>query len=118
MTDLDDDGNERTRIVHDHRRSRASSRRSSPKASRSSYVNKTLDKKALSHLIDVCYRKHRNKATVLLADRLRSLGFEYATKAGVSDLHGSHGHPGRRRRSSSTRRRPRSSASSISTRKV
>ena len=47
-------------------------------------VNKTLDKKALSALIDACYRKHRNKATVLLADRLRSLGFEYATRAGVS----------------------------------
>ena len=48
------------------------------------YVNKTLDKKALSSLIDACYRRHRNKATVLLADRLRSLGFEYATKGGVS----------------------------------
>jgi DNA-directed RNA polymerase subunit beta' len=48
------------------------------------HVNKTLDKKALSSLIDACYRRHRNKATVLLADRLRSLGFEYATKAGVS----------------------------------
>src|SRR5262249_22775062 len=32
-------------------------------------VNKTLDKKALSTLIDACYRKHRNKSTVLLADR-------------------------------------------------
>jgi DNA-directed RNA polymerase subunit beta' len=47
-------------------------------------VNKTLDKKALSALIDACYRKHRNKATVLLADRLRSLGFEYATRSGAS----------------------------------
>jgi len=47
-------------------------------------VNKTLDKKALSSLIDACYRKHRNKATVLLADRLRTLGFDYATRAGVS----------------------------------
>src|SRR3981081_4269201 len=47
-------------------------------------VNKTLDKKALSSLIDACYRKHRNKATVLLADRLRTLGFEYATRSGVS----------------------------------
>ncbi len=47
-------------------------------------VNKTLDKKALSALIDACYRKHRNKATVLLADRLRSLGYENATRAGVS----------------------------------
>ncbi len=47
-------------------------------------VNKTLDKKALSALIDACYRKHQNKATVLLADRLRSLGYEYATRSGVS----------------------------------
>ncbi|MGE3635779.1 MAG: DNA-directed RNA polymerase subunit beta', partial [Sandaracinaceae bacterium] len=47
-------------------------------------VNKVLDKKALSRLIDDCYRRSRNKATVLLADRLRSLGFEMATRAGVS----------------------------------
>ena len=48
------------------------------------FVNKTLDKKALSALIDKCYREHRNKETVLLADRLRNLGFYYATRAGVS----------------------------------
>ncbi|MBK8253112.1 MAG: DNA-directed RNA polymerase subunit beta' [Polyangiaceae bacterium] len=48
------------------------------------YANKTLDKKALSGLIDVCYRIHRNKETVLLADRLRTLGFEHATRAGIS----------------------------------
>jgi DNA-directed RNA polymerase subunit beta' len=47
-------------------------------------VNKTLDKKALSALIDACYRRHRNKATVLLADRLRTLGFDYAMRSGVS----------------------------------
>jgi DNA-directed RNA polymerase subunit beta' len=47
-------------------------------------VNKTLDKKALSSLIDACYRLHRNKATVLLADRLRTLGFDYAMRSGVS----------------------------------
>jgi DNA-directed RNA polymerase subunit beta' len=47
-------------------------------------VNKTLDKKALSALIDACYRKHKNKATVLLADRLRSLGYDFATKSGTS----------------------------------
>ncbi len=47
-------------------------------------VNKTLDKKALSALIDACYRKHQNKATVLLADRLRSLGFDFATRSGAS----------------------------------
>src|SRR5690606_15005191 len=31
------------------------------------YVNRVLNKKALSELIDVCYRKHKNKETVLLA---------------------------------------------------
>ncbi len=47
-------------------------------------VNKALNKKALSELVDACYRKHKNKETVLLADRLRSLGFDFATKAGMS----------------------------------
>jgi DNA-directed RNA polymerase subunit beta' len=47
-------------------------------------VNKVLDKKALSQLIDAAYRNTGNKATVILADRLRTLGFEYATRAGVS----------------------------------
>ncbi|MCS6796923.1 MAG: DNA-directed RNA polymerase subunit beta' [Myxococcota bacterium] len=47
-------------------------------------VNRVLDKKALSALIDHCYRKSRNKATVLLADRLRTLGYEMATQAGIS----------------------------------
>jgi DNA-directed RNA polymerase subunit beta' len=47
-------------------------------------VNKVLDKKALSRLIDDCYRRSRNKATVLLADKLRTLGFEMSTQAGVS----------------------------------
>ena len=57
-------------------------------ARRSSYVNKMLDKKALCDLIDVCYRTHRNKETVLLADRLRTLGFEHATRGRHLDLHG------------------------------
>ncbi|RYZ68634.1 MAG: DNA-directed RNA polymerase subunit beta', partial [Proteobacteria bacterium] len=55
-----------------------------PKGLSFDLVNKSLDKKALSSLIDACYRKHRNKATVLLADRLRALGYEHATKSGSS----------------------------------
>jgi DNA-directed RNA polymerase subunit beta' len=47
-------------------------------------ANKVMNKKALSQLIDTCYRKHKNKETVLLADRLRTLGFTFATTAGVS----------------------------------
>ena len=48
------------------------------------HVNKTLDKKALSKLIDVVYRQHKNKHTVLLADKLRTMGFGWAMRAGIS----------------------------------
>jgi len=47
-------------------------------------INQVMDKKALGELIDQAYRRLGNKATVLLADRLRTLGYEYATKAGIS----------------------------------
>ncbi len=46
--------------------------------------NRVMDKKALSELMDSCYRLAGNKATVMLADKLRTLGFEFATKAGIS----------------------------------
>ncbi len=49
-----------------------------------SVINKVLDKKTLAKLIDICYRLGGQKKTVLLADRMRTLGFKYATKAGVS----------------------------------
>ncbi len=47
-------------------------------------INKVMDKKTLGNLIDICYRTSGEKETVLLADRLRSLGYGYATKAGIS----------------------------------
>jgi len=47
-------------------------------------INKVMDKKALGELIDQAYRRLGNKATVILADRLRTLGYKYATQAGVS----------------------------------
>lgn len=47
-------------------------------------VNKVMDKKALGALIDACYRSCGQKATVLLADHLRTLGYEHATRAGIS----------------------------------
>ncbi len=46
--------------------------------------NKVMDKKGLAELLDSVCRQNGNKAAVLLADRLRTLGFEYATKAGIS----------------------------------
>ena len=47
-------------------------------------INQVMDKKALGELIDQAYRRLGNKATVLLADRLRTLGYEWATRAGIS----------------------------------
>ncbi len=48
------------------------------------FINKVMDKKALGELIDQAYRRLGNKATVILADRLRTLGYHHATRAGVS----------------------------------
>jgi DNA-directed RNA polymerase subunit beta' len=49
-----------------------------------SAVNQVMKKKQLENLINLCYRLSGNKETVILADRIRSLGFEYATLAGIS----------------------------------
>ncbi len=46
--------------------------------------NLALTKKNLGNLIDTCYRVSGQKETVLLADRLRTLGYTEATKAGIS----------------------------------
>jgi len=48
------------------------------------FINQVMDKKALGELIDQAYRRLGNKATVILADRLRSLGYQFATRSGVS----------------------------------
>ena len=43
-----------------------------------------MDKKQLQSLIDLTYRLCGEKETVLLADRVRSMGYGNATKAGIS----------------------------------
>ncbi len=55
-----------------------------PDAIRFDEINKVMDKKRLADLIDICYRRAGSKETVLLADRLKDLGYRYATKAGIS----------------------------------
>jgi DNA-directed RNA polymerase subunit beta' len=47
-------------------------------------VNRTMKKKELGNLIDVVYRRAGNKATVIFADRLKDVGFDFATRAGIS----------------------------------
>ena len=47
-------------------------------------VNRVMGKKQLSELVDASVRRCGEKQTVLLADKLRTLGYRYATRAGVS----------------------------------
>src|SRR5499426_1205058 len=47
-------------------------------------VNKVMKKKELGSLIDIAYRHAGNKATVIFADKLKDLGYEQATRAGIS----------------------------------
>ena len=45
-------------------------------------VNRLMTKKAIEELIDSTFRISGGKSTVLLADRLRTLGFQHSTKIG------------------------------------
>ncbi|EFK10502.1 DNA-directed RNA polymerase, beta' subunit [delta proteobacterium NaphS2] len=47
-------------------------------------VNQVMTKKALRNLINESHRKAGIKATVILADRLKDLGYKYATHSGIS----------------------------------
>jgi DNA-directed RNA polymerase subunit beta' len=47
-------------------------------------VNKVMKKKELGGLIDISYRHAGNKATVIFADHLKDMGYEFATRAGIS----------------------------------
>jgi len=47
-------------------------------------VNRDLSKKAISALINACYRSVGLKETVIFADQLMYMGFAYATRAAVS----------------------------------
>ncbi len=49
-----------------------------------SSINRVLTKKEVGALIEECYRVAGNKATVLLVDRMKLLGYTYATGSGAS----------------------------------
>jgi DNA-directed RNA polymerase subunit beta' len=54
-------------------------------------VNLVMTKKELTKLIDTCYRKAGHRETVMMLDRIKDLGYFYATRAGISisidDMH-------------------------------
>ena len=47
-------------------------------------INRELNKKAISSLVNACYRRVGLKATVVFADQLMYTGFRMATRAGIS----------------------------------
>ena len=49
-----------------------------------SVINRVMDKKSIGQLVDICYRQGGEKATVILSDRLKSIGFHFATTGGIS----------------------------------
>ncbi len=49
-----------------------------------SLINKILDKKSLSDLISTSYKMVGREKTVTLLDQVKTLGFHYATEAGLS----------------------------------
>ncbi len=55
-----------------------------PKGLPFSMVNKTMDKKAISNLINDCYRRCGLKDTVIFADQLMYTGFAHSTSSGAS----------------------------------
>jgi len=48
------------------------------------YINKLVDKGSLRELVDYAYRNIGPKGTVILADRLKDIGYSYSTSAGLS----------------------------------
>ncbi|MDA8162219.1 MAG: DNA-directed RNA polymerase subunit beta' [Desulfobacteraceae bacterium] len=49
-----------------------------------SYINKMMRKKDINKLIDISYRLAGAKQTIILADRLKDMGYRFATLAGIS----------------------------------
>ncbi|MBW1886780.1 MAG: DNA-directed RNA polymerase subunit beta', partial [Deltaproteobacteria bacterium] len=49
-----------------------------------SLINKVMNKKELRTLINESYRREGIKATVILSDRLKDIGYKYATLSGIS----------------------------------
>jgi DNA-directed RNA polymerase subunit beta' len=49
-----------------------------------SIINRIMDKKTIGLLVDKCYRDAGEKCTVILSDKLKDLGFYYATLGGIS----------------------------------
>jgi DNA-directed RNA polymerase subunit beta' len=48
------------------------------------YVNKLLNKKELTNLVAMCFKRLGTYETVLMLDRMKEIGFQFATRAGIT----------------------------------
>ncbi len=48
------------------------------------FINDTINKSRVSDIITTCYKQFGHSRTVILLDELKAIGFEWATKAGLS----------------------------------
>ena len=84
-TVLNDDGElESSRSIVDTTVGRALLKEILPDGMPFEMLQRPLGKKAISGLIDACYRNQGLKETVVFADQLMYTGFRYATKSAVS----------------------------------
>lgn len=47
-------------------------------------VDFLVDKKSLGKIIDKCFRKHGNTETAVMLDHIKSLGFKFSTRGGIT----------------------------------
>jgi DNA-directed RNA polymerase subunit beta' len=73
-----------TKVLHDTTVGRTLLYAIVPKALPFSIVNKAMDKKSISNLINDCYRRCGLKDTVIFADQLMYAGFAHSTASGAS----------------------------------
>ncbi len=48
------------------------------------FQNVVMDSKALKQMIADCYKLQGNEGTAIIADKIKQLGFEYATRSGIT----------------------------------
>jgi len=48
------------------------------------FINRAMDKGTLQELVGVCYRRLGSEVTTELVDHIKSIGFKYATRSGVT----------------------------------
>ncbi|MDZ7661259.1 DNA-directed RNA polymerase subunit beta' [Thiohalophilus sp.] len=83
--EIDDEGNKTEKVsLQETTVGRALLYEIAPEGMEFSLFNMEMKKKAISGLIDACYRKLGLKATVVFADQIMYTGFAYSTKAGIS----------------------------------